>query len=289
MTFKEKLNFGKFMITAEVGPPKGIETDRLLRQAETLSRRVDAINITDQQSAVMKLGSLAICALLKRKSIDCIMQVTCRDRNRLALQSDVLSAASLGIENLLILTGDYPTLGDHPEAKPVYDLDSVQLLNVIRGLGQGLDMKGNKLEGRPPKFCLGAVVNPGAEPLEPQIMKMEKKIEAGAEFFQTQGIYDIKVFEEFLSKTKHLKTKILAGVILLKSDSMARYINKNLAGIFVPDTLIQEIKDAQDKAEKSVEIAARLIKQLKAMCQGVHIMPLGWEELIPKVLDKSGL
>jgi methylenetetrahydrofolate reductase (NADPH) len=289
MTFAEKLHSGKFMITAEVGPPKGIETDRLIGQSKLLGSRVDAINITDQQSAVMKLGSLAICSLLKRQGIDCIMQITCRDRNRLALQSDVLSAASLGIENLLILTGDFPTLGDHPDAKPVYDLDSVQLLKVVRGLEQGLDMRGNKLEGRSPKFCLGAVVNPGAEPIEPQIFKMEKKIEAGAEFFQTQGIYDLKIFEDFLSKTKHLKTKILAGIILLKSDSMARYINKNLAGISVPDDLIQEIKSAQDKAEKSVEIASRLIRQLKSMCEGVHIMPLGWEELIPKILDKSGI
>ncbi|MCM8771353.1 MAG: methylenetetrahydrofolate reductase, partial [Candidatus Omnitrophica bacterium] len=238
---------------------------------------------------VMRLGSLAVCALLKQKGFEPIYQLTCRDRNRLALQSDLLSAAALGIENVLILTGDHPTLGDHPEAKPVFDLDSVQLLEVARGLTQGLDMKGNKLEGTPPKFCLGAVVNPGADPLEPQIIKMEKKIAAGAEFFQTQAVYDIRVFENFLSKIKHLKTTILAGIVLLKSAAMARYMNKNVAGVCVPDNLIKEMEEAKDRVSKSIEIASRLIKELKPMCQGIHIMPIGWDKNVPLVLDASGL
>jgi len=289
MTFKEKVKSGKFLVTSEIGPPKGIETKIILEDAELIRGRVDAINVTDLQSSVMRLGSLVVCALLKQKGFEPIFQVTCRDRNRLALQSDILSAAALGIENLLILTGDHTTLGDHPEAKPVFDLDSVQLLEVVRKLQEGFDMKGNKLEGTPPKFCVGAAVNPGADPLEPQIIKMEKKIEAGAEFFQTQAVYDVKVFENFLSKIKHLKTTILAGIVLLKSAGMAKYMNKNVAGVFVPDSLIKEMEETKDKVATSVAIAAGLIKELKPMCQGIHIMPIGWDKVVPVVLDASGL
>jgi len=289
MTFKEKIQSEKFLVTSEVGPPKGIETKTILEDAELIRNRVDAINVTDLQSSVMRLGSLAVSSLLKQKGFEPIFQVTCRDRNRLALQSDILSAASLGIENLLILTGDHTTLGDHPEAKPVFDLDSVQLLQVVRKLQEGFDMKGNKLEGASPKFCVGAVVNPGADPIEPQIIKMEKKIDSGAEFFQTQAVYDIKVFENFLSKIKHLKTTILAGIVLLKSAGMARYMNKNVAGVFVPDNLIKEMEETKDKVATSIEIAARLIKELKPMCQGIHIMPIGWDKKVPLVLDASGL
>ncbi len=289
MNFKEKIKAGKFLVTTEIGPPKGIETKSILEDAGLFGSRVDAINVTDLQSAVMRLGSLAVCTLLKQNGLEPILQVTCRDRNRLALQSDILSAASLGITNLLILTGDHPILGDHPEAKPVFDLDSVQLLEVAKGLQGGFDMKGNKLEGQPPEFCLGAVVNPGVEPLEPQIIKMEKKIAAGAEFFQTQGVFDLKVFENFFSKIKHLKTKILVGIILLKSAQMAKYLNKNVAGVSVPYGLIKEMEAGEDKVKKSVEIAARLIRELKPMCQGAHIMSIGWHQVVPLVLDAAGL
>jgi len=289
MTFKEKIQAGKFLLTSEIGPPKGIETSHLLEDAELIRGRVDAINVTDLQSSVMRLGSLAVCSLLKQKGFEPIFQVTCRDRNRLALQSDILSAAALGIENLLILTGDHTTLGDHPDAKPVFDLDSVQLLEVVRKLQQGTDMKGNKLDGSSPKFCVGAVVNPGADPIEPQILKMEKKIDVGAEFFQTQAVYDIKVFENFLNRTRHLKATILAGIVLLKSAGMARYMNKNVAGVTVPDNLIKEMEETKDKSAKSVEIAARLIKQLNPMCNGIHIMPIGWDKKVPLVLDAAGL
>ncbi len=289
MTFKEKMQSGKFLLTSEIGPPKGIETRIILEDAELIRGRVDAINVTDLQSSMMRLGSLVVCGLLKQKGFEPIFQVTCRDRNRLALQSDILSAAALGIEDLLILTGDHPTLGDHPEAKPVFDLDSVQLLQVVKKLQEGCDMKGNKLEGQPPKFCVGAVVNPGADPIEPQIIKMEKKIEAGAEFFQTQAVYDINIFENFLSKIKHLKTTILAGIVLLKSAGMARYMNKNVAGVFVPDNLIKEMEETKDKSAKSIEIAARLIKELKPVCQGIHIMSIGWDKKVPLVLDAAGL
>lgn len=289
MTFKEKLQSGKFLVTSELGPPKGIETKQLIDDAELIRGRVDGINVTDLQSSVMRLGSLTVSGLLKQKGFEPIFQLTCRDRNRLALQSDLLSAAALGIENILTLTGDHTTLGDHPEAKPVFDLDSVQLLQVARKLQEGTDMNGNKLSGQYPKFCLGAVVNPGADPLEPQIMKMEKKIAAGAEFFQTQAVYDVKTFENFLNKTKHLKAKIMAGIILLKSANMARYMNENVAGVFVPDNLIREMEEAKDKTAQSIDISCRLIKELKPMCAGIHIMPIGWNKVVPRLLEAAGL
>ena len=288
MTFCEKIKEGKFVVTSEIGPPKGTDIKEMLDDAELLKGRVDAINVTDLQSSVMRIGSLAVCHLLKDRGLEPIFQLTCRDRNRLALQSDLLSANVLGIENVLLLTGDYPTLGDHPEAKPVFDLGSVQLLEVAKTLESGKDMKGNPLKGAP-KFCMGAVVNPGADPLEPEIIKMEKKIEAGAQFFQTQAVYDIELFKRFLDTAKHLKTTIMAGIVLLKSAGMAKYMNKNVAGVFVPDNLIKEIEETKDKSAKSIEIAARLIKELKPLCNGIHIMPIGWDKKVPQVLDAAGL
>lgn len=288
MNFCDKIKAGKFIVTSEIGPPKGIDIKEMLDDADLIKGKVDAINVTDLQSSVLRLGSMAVCHLLKDRGIEPILQMTCRDRNRLALQSDILSAAVLGVENILALTGDYPTLGDHPEAKPVFDLDSVQLLDVIRSLQEGKDMKGNPLKGSP-KFCVGAVVNPGADPLEPEILKMEKKIEAGALFFQTQAVYDIGLFKRFLDATKHLNTKILAGIVLLKSAGMAKYMNKNVAGVFVPDNLIKEMEETKDKSAKSIEIAARLIKELKPLCHGIHIMPIGWDKKVPLVIEASGL
>jgi methylenetetrahydrofolate reductase (NADPH) len=289
MTFKEKIQAGKFLVTSEIAPPKGIETKQLLEDAELIRGKVDGFNVTDLQSSLMHLGSLAVSCLLKQKGLEPIYQLTCRDRNRLALQSDLLSAAALGIENILIATGDHPSRGDHPQAKPVFDLDSVQLLQVAKKLQAGFDMNGNKLVGRPPRFCLGAVVNPGSDPLAPQMMKMDKKIAAGAEFFQTQAVFDIKVFENFIAKTKHVKVPVIAGIVLLKSAHMAHYMNEHVAGITVPDNLIQEIQESKDKKATAVEIASRLIKQLKPMCQGIHIMSIGWDKIVPQVLEASGL
>lgn len=289
LSFKEKIEKGISVVTAEIGPPKGIETARILKDAQLIRGRVDAINVTDLQSSVMRLGSLAVCSILRQNGFDPIYQLTCRDRNRLALQSDLLSAAALGIKNVSILTGDHPLLGDHPEAKPVFDLDSVQLLQVVKNLQEGFDMNGHPLEGAAPEFCVGAVVNPGADPLELQIIKMEKKIETGAQFFQTQAVYDIKTFENFLSKTKHLKTAIIAGIVLLKSARMAEYMNEHIPGIFVPGSIINEMAGAKNKQTASVKIAVRLIKELKQMCRGIHIMPIGLNSLIPRVLDEAGL
>jgi 5,10-methylenetetrahydrofolate reductase len=245
---------------------------------------------------------MATCHLIKDVGAEPVLQMVTRDRNRLALQSDLLSAWVLGIENVLCLTGDHPTLGDHKSAKSVYDLDSVQLLTVAKGLNEGHDMMGEELEGKP-DFCLGAVVSPGANPLELQIMKLEKKVEAGAEFIQTQAVYDVDLFAEFMGKVKHLDVPILAGIVLLKSAGMARYMNANVAGVTVPDGLIARMAkagaaDKQAKAEgkkggnavaTSIEIAVELINGLKPLCRGVHLMPLGWGHHVPRILQQAGL
>ncbi|MBI5873910.1 MAG: methylenetetrahydrofolate reductase [Candidatus Omnitrophica bacterium] len=285
MTFKEKLRLDKFIITSEVGPPKGISLDKILEEIGPIKDRIDAVNVTDLQSSVMRMGSFAASIILKKHGFEPIFQMACRDRNRLALQSDALSAAAFGIENILALTGDHPSLGDHPQAKPVFDLDSVQLIEALRTLEKGVDSNGNKLVGQAPKFCVGAVVNPGADPLEPEIIKMEKKLEAGAEFFQTQAVFDIKVFEAFLKSCAYLKAKVFAGIVLLKSEKMARYMNDNVPGVSVPEEIVKEMAGAQDKKAKCIEISVRLIKELKGMCGGIHIMPIGFYSAVGPILD----
>ncbi len=288
MSITDLVKQGKFVVTAEVGPPKGIDIQEMLETAEMLRGKVDAINATDQQSSAMRLGSLATCCILKQKGLETVLQVTCRDRNRIALQSDLLSAAVLGIENVLCLTGDHVSLGDHPQAKPVFDLDSVSLLQAAKVLEQGKDLAGKELAGSP-EFCLGAVVSPASEPVEPQLIKMERKVRAGAQFIQTQAIYEPKKFEEFIKATAHLKVPVMVGIVFLKSAGMARFMNKNVAGVHVPDDLIEEMDKAENREKKSIEIAARLIKEMKSMCQGVHIMAIGWERIIPEVLAAAEL
>jgi len=278
----EALQSHKFVVTGEVGPSKGVAIQEMLESCELYKGRVVAVNVTDQQSAVMRLGSLAVSHLLKNMEIEPIFQITCRDRNRIAIQSDLLSAYVLGIENVLCLTGDYVTLGDHSQAKPVFDLDSVSLLQAAVQLQQGRDLAEKEVQGFP-KFFLGATVTPGANPLEPQIIKMEKKAKAGAQFFQPQAVYEPKKFEEFMQAVRHLGVPVLAGIILLKSAGMARFMNKNVAGVHVPDNLIEEIEKAEKRVDKSIEIAARLINELRGLCRGVHIMPIGWEKRVPAV------
>jgi len=291
MSLKPVLDTKKFVVTAEVGPLKGTDITDIEEIAELLRGRVDATNVTDQQSSVMRLGSLATCHLLKERGLDPVFQLTCRDRNRLALQSDLLSAYVLGIENVLAITGDLPSLGDHPQAKPVYDLDSVQLLWVISRLNEGYDMAGNELKGKP-SFFPGAVVNPGADTeaaFELQLIKMEKKIAAGARFFQTQAVYDVDAFARFMKRVEGFRIPVLAGIIPLKSVGMARFMNKKVAGVFVPEELINKMAAAEDKARTGIEIAANLIRQLRGMCHGVHIMAIGWEKKVPELLDAAGL
>jgi len=228
---------------------------------------------------------------LVEQRMEPVLQMTCRDRNRLALQSDLLSAYGLGIKNILCLTGDHQSLGDHPQAKGVFDLDSVQLLTAATKLQQGKDLAGNDLEAAP-EFFLGAVVTPEAEPLELQIIKMKKKKEAGARFFQTQAVYDTRRFKEFINQTSDFNVPILAGLVILKSVGMARFMNANVAGVNVPEELIEELKRDKEKTKSGrtgIEIAVRTIKEIKNYCQGIHIMPLGWDDKVPAILDGAGL
>jgi methylenetetrahydrofolate reductase (NADPH) len=288
---KQAFESGKFVVTAEAGPLKGTSTTEIEEITNILKGKVDALNVTDQQSSVMRLGSLVTCHLVKGNGIEPIFQLTCRDRNRIALQSDLLSAWVLGIENCVALTGDLPSSGDHPQAKPVYDLDSVQLLQVIAELNKGHDMVGNELKGKP-DFFAGAVVNPGADTeasYELQIMKMEKKMAAGAKFFQTQAIFDPEGFAKFMKRVERYKVPVLAGVIPLKSAGMARFMNKNVAGINVPEPMIDRMTKAENKTATGIEICAELIKSLKGMCQGVHIMAIGWEKKVPDILGMAGM
>ena len=287
---QQALESGTFVVTGEIGPPKGASLDHCLQDAETLRDHVTAINVTDLQSAVMRVGSLAVSARLVERGLEPVYQLTCRDRNRLALQSDLLSAWALGIENVLCLTGDHPTMGDHAEAKPVYDLDSVQLLKAASALNEGRDMSDHELDSAP-DFFKGAVVTPAAEPVEPQVLKMKKKIEAGAQFFQTQAVYDAEAFERFMGQVQGFEVPVMAGIVILKSAAMARFMNESVAGITVPEDIILEMEGTakEDRKKKAVEISARLIRQIKPFCQGVHIMPLGWDELIPQVVEEAGL
>jgi methylenetetrahydrofolate reductase (NADPH) len=291
MALREALEKGKFAVTTEVGPLKGTDTTEIMEVAEILHGKVDGVNVTDQQSAVMRLGSLATCALLVQKGLDPVFQMTCRDRNRIALQSDLLSASVLGIKNALVISGDFPTLGDHIDAKDVYDLDSEQLLWTITQMNNGHDLAGNELQGKT-AFFAGAVVKPvsdTAASFELQLAMMEKKIGLGARFFQTQAVYDAGAFERFMKRAAKFKVPVLVGVIPLKSVGMARYMNKNVAGVFVPDQLIDEMGKAEDKTAKGLEIAARLINDLKSLCQGVHIMAIGWEKKVPEILRLAKL
>jgi 5,10-methylenetetrahydrofolate reductase len=288
MTLREKIASGHFVVTCEVGPPKGVDIEEMKENAELVREKVDAANVTDIQSSVMKLGSLTSCSLLKQWGLEPIFQMTCRDRNRLALESDLLNAHVMGLENVLCLTGDHVALGDHLDAKPVFDLDSVSLLAAATGLEQGVDLGGNELKGTP-SFFLGATVTPAAEPLEPQIIKMEKKVKAGAQFFQTQAMYEPEKFEAFIKAVKYLNVPVLVGIVVLRSVGMARFMNKNVAGITVPESLIEEMAEAEDKAKKSIEIAARLIDEMKGMCQGTHIMAINMEDRVPAIVDAAGL
>ena len=292
MKLTDLFQAGRFVVTGEVSPPKGTDVSGMLAEARGLTGWVDAVNVTDNQSAVMRLSSLAAAAKLKEAGITPVYQLTCRDRNRLALQSDLLGAAAFGIENVLLLTGDYVNKGDHPDAKPVYDFDSVQLIQCAKGLNEGRDMAGNQLQGRA-DFCLGAVVSPGTEPVEAQIIKLAKKVKVGASFIQTQAVYDAVELARFLAMVKDygIQVPVMAGIVMLKSAAMARYMNSKVPGVKVPEKLIQELEATpKEKLEEtSVRITVRLIEELKPYVAGIHLMPLGWTRLVPETLRQAGL
>ncbi len=292
MRITELFDNGEFVVTAEVGPPKGIHLDHLVEEAKEYLSGITAVNVTDNQSSVMRMGSLPACVALKNAGLTPIYQTTCRDRNRIALQSDLLGAAALGIENILCLTGDHTRMGDHPGAKPVFDLDSVSLLHTVCQLEKGVDLSGNPLVGEPPKFAKGAVVSPCSDSVDAQLAKMERKVMAGAEYFQTQAVFDSEKFISFMEKAKQFGKPVQLGVIIPKSAGMAKFMNKNVAGVHVPQEMIDALAADKERAKAGitgVEIAAKIIKECKPYCQGVHIMSLGWESKTPALMEQAGL
>ena len=292
MKITECFERGEFVVTAEIGPPKGIHIDHLIEEAKEFLKGITAVNVTDNQSSVMRMGSLAVCKALTDAGLNSIFQMTCRDRNRLALQSDLLSAAMFGIDNVLALTGDHTTLGDHPTAKPVFDLDSVSLLHTMVQLENGKDLAGNDLVGEPPKFAKGAVVSPCSDSIDAQLAKMERKVMAGADFFQTQAVYEPEKFISFMEKAKQFGKPVQLGIVIPKNAGMCRYMNANVAGIHIPDDMIAELAADKERAKAGitgVEIAARIIRDCKPYCQGVHIMAMGWESKVPGLLEQAGL
>lgn len=282
---QQKLDAGEFVVTAEVSPPKGSDCAEFLDKAGSLRGYVDSINVTDNQGANMRISPLAAAALLVRSGIEPIFQITCRDRNRLALQSELLGAAALGVVNVLALTGDHISFGDHSQAKPVFDLDSVQLLDAISGLSAGRDMSGTPLQGAP-HFYAGAAAAPEAEPFPLTLFKLEKKVTAGARFFQTQAIFTPEKLRIFRDAISHLDVKIIAGIFLLKSAGMARYVNARIPGLSVPAWIIEELESAPSPIARGVEIARRQVGELRPFCDGLHIMAMGREDLIPEIIKE---
>lgn len=292
MRITELFDNGQFVVTAEVGPPKGFHIEHMVEEAKEHLSGITAVNVTDNQSSVMRLGSLATCKALKDAGLNPIYQLTCRDRNRMALESDLLSAAMFGIDNILCLTGDHTKMGDHPGAKPVFDLDSVSLLYTVSQLEKGVDLGGNALVGEPPKFAKGAVVSPCSDSVDAQLAKMERKVMAGADYFQTQAVFEPEKFIKFMEKAGQFGKPVQLGVIIPKSAGMAKFMNRNVAGVHVPDEMIAELAADPAKTKAGitgVEIAARIIKACRPYCQGVHIMALGWEAKVPGLLELAGI
>ena len=282
---QQKLEAGEFVVTAEVCPPKGSDCSGFIEKSANLRQWVDCINVTDNQGANMRISPLAAAALLVRGGIEPIFQITCRDRNRMALQSDLLGAAALGVVNVLALTGDHISFGDHRGAKPVFDLDSVQLLEAISDLGAGRDMSGNPLQGAPLLYP-GAAAAPEAEPFPLTLFKLEKKVKAGARFFQTQAVFNPEKLRTFRDAVAHLNVRTIAGVLLLKSAKMARYVNANIPGLTVPPGIIEELERAASPTDRGVEIARRLVGELTPFCDGIHVMAMGREDLIPEIIKE---
>jgi len=289
MTLKEQLASGKFVRIVEIQPPKGNNLTEIFEQVERLKDRVDAVSVPDLPHAIMRLGSLSLSVLLKQKGIETIFNLSCRDRNRLALQSEILNASALGLKNILFLHGDHPSLGDHPEAKPVFDLDLMGLLGAARRLQEGYDLSGNQLQGKP-DFSVVAETHETikGQPLERELAELEKNTRLGVDFFVTDSVYDVDLFEAFSKQVASFKVPILVSITLLKSVVMARYINQHLGGPTIPDSIIDRLMKAPDKKGASIEIAADLIKALHPLCHGVRIVPLGWEGLVPFLLDRLG-
>jgi 5,10-methylenetetrahydrofolate reductase len=282
--FKKKLKLNKFLITAELFPPKGIDISSFLRRAKYLSG-LDAVNVTDNQRASMRVGSLAMSKILLEHEIEPILQLTTRDKNRIALQSELLSASVLGIENVLLLSGDHPDIGEYAGTKAVYDLDTIQLIKTARLLETGMDLAGKMLYGSP-KFCVGAVINPSTQPSDLQVLMFEKKIKSGAEFFQTQAIFDVNIYKNFFNKIRSFKIKVFPGVILIKSVKFVQFL-QSLSGIYIPQKIKDRIYSASDPLREGIKICSETINELRSFADGVHIMAIGTEEYIPEIVKNS--
>ena len=301
---KDALESGKFGVTAEMAPPKGYDFTEQMEAAELLCGKVHGVNVTDMQSASLKASGIGLCIKLKQAGTEPILQITGRDRNRMAIMGDILSAASFGIDTMLALTGDHPVVGDCKDSKPVYDLDSVGILKMLSKMEEtGCDCGGNELQGGAPKFYKGASVTPVYEPVFLQINKLRQKVEAGAMYIQTQGIFDLDTFKRFLEKVDAagIKTHIMAGIIPLKAAGMAKYMNENVPGIDVPQHMIDRLAAAAAEGKEKgikglpmqlgMEMAAEMIAKIKDehLCDGVHIMAIGAEKNVPTILEKAGL
>jgi methylenetetrahydrofolate reductase (NADPH) len=290
-TLADKIAAREFVITTELAPPKGLDLAALLHKALELQSCVDAINLTESPRARMAIAPLAVGRLLLEQGSEPIVQITARDRNRIAIQADILGAAALGVRNFVFMAGDPPSAGDHPEAKPVFDLNSNQMLRAAHALAQGRDMAGNSLQGAPRLF-LGATANPGASDLQAEATNTRRKIDAGAQFLQTQAVYEGGVLERFLDVVKPDGVAILAGIIPLKSAKTGPWLNANVPGVRVPDTLLARMQAAaatDSEVTAGIEIAGRIIRDIRALCAGVHLMTLGWESYIPAILAAGEL
>lgn len=289
------LEGGHFTVTAEVGPPKGTNPEIVRKKGGQVKGYADAINVTDNQTAIVRMCSLAGCTLLKQIGVEPVMQMVVRDRNRIGLQSDVLGAIGLGINNILCLSGDHQKFGNHPTAKNVFDLDSIQLISALKRMrDEKKFINGEDISGEVPLF-IGAVENPFADPFEWRVVRLAKKIKAGADFIQTQAIFDIKKFARWMEMVRNegldKKVHILGGVIPVKAAGMAKYMQTFVPGVAVPDEIVTRMKEAKDAKEEGLKIALELIAQLKSIpgVHGVHIMAVGWEEMVPIIAEKAGL
>ena len=286
--FESALAADRPVVTCELNPPKGADLGSLHEKAALLDSRVDAFNVTDSAGSTMTMAPIAAAHLLIDRGIEPILQITGRDRNRIAVQSELLAAAALGVRNVLCMSGDPPGAGDHPDAKAVFDIDAIAIVKAVSSLAGGADMSGAELSGAP-DLNPGAVANPGADDLDKELGRMEEKLEAGAAFFQTQAVYEPATFERFMKGAGRFDVPVIAGLIVLKSARMARYLNANLPGVHVPDAIVAAMDDAKDRRKKSAEISAGLARELSAMCRGVHVMAIGWESEVPGILDAAGL
>ena len=282
----ESLKSNSVTVTAELNPPKGTDLGGLFSAAESLKPRIAAFNLTDSAASRMTMAPLAVAHLLRDRGIESTLQIAGRDRNRLAIQADMLAAHALGVENLVCMTGDPPSGGDHPDAKAVFDLGAEDILRVASGLEAGEDLAGNALKGRP-RFYRGAVTNVAVPDLGKEVARMEAKVASGAEFFQTNAVYEPAGFERFMARCEGLGVPILAGIIVLKSARQARFMTERIPGVVVPEPLIDELARASNPIETSVRVAGRIVREVAPMCGGVHIMAIGWERYIPDVLEAA--